>query len=89
MKLINVALIPKFGELSTDEVINYCLDNDIDTIVDNFSEQKIEYTLSDLSVIPEYRTKTVWENIRDRGIDYLETQELKIKINYYPKEFNE
>lgn len=82
MKLINVALIPKFGELSTDEVINYCLDNDIDTIRDNFSDYKIEYTLSDLSIIPEYRTKTVWENIRDRGIDYLETQELKIKINY-------
>lgn len=82
MKLINLSLIPKFGELTTEEVINYCLDNDIDTIRDNFSDYKIEYTLSDLSVIPEYRTKTVWENIRDRGIDYLETQELKIKINY-------
>jgi hypothetical protein len=87
MRLINLSSIPKFGELSTEEAIDYCLDNDIDTIRDNFSDYKIEYTLSDLIVIPEYKTKTIWENIRDRGIEYLERQELKIKINYYPKEF--
>ena len=63
MNQIKLSLIDKFYLLSLQEVIDFCLDNNIDTIINNFSSYSIEYTLSDLAVVSTVNGKTIWDNI--------------------------
>lgn len=65
MKKINLSNIKDFFNLSLEEIINYCLDNKISTIINDFSPYKIEYDLSDLSVVIEEKKITIWDNLKN------------------------
>lgn len=56
MNTVHLSTVQGFPNMSTQDIIDYCLDRDADCLLDDFG-YGIEYSLSDLT--------HVWENIRD------------------------
>ena len=61
--MIKLSQIINFKSMDLEQIINYCLDNNISTIINDFSPYNIEYELCDLSV-KITSSLTVWDNLR-------------------------
>ena len=51
MKQIELSKIPNWMSMNVNELTNYCLDNDIDTVVNDYATPSIEYALDDMTVM--------------------------------------
>ena len=60
MRIVKLSSVPNWKNLSSLEIINWLIDNNFDTIVNNFSSSQIEYDLQDL----EY----CWEDVKEIAI---------------------
>lgn len=52
--------------LKVEEVIDYCLDRHVDTIVNDYNENLMEYDLADLISINYLTKKTIWQTIQNK-----------------------
>lgn len=37
--------------MNLEDLVNYCIENDIDVLVDDSSDERIEYSISDLDLV--------------------------------------
>lgn len=52
--------------LKVEDVINYCLDRHVDTIINDYNEFLMEYELCDLIEINYLTRKTIWQTIQNK-----------------------